>query len=60
MPIEQQRQYARTIDPMKKIVLSASGNVADWRNVSVLSTIDPVQIAASSASLGKRSRCTAA
>jgi dihydrofolate reductase len=45
MPIEQQRQYARTIDPMKKIVLSASGNVADWRNVSVLSTIDPVQIA---------------
>ena len=45
MPMEQQRQYARTIDPMKKIVVSASGKVASWRNVSVLSTIDPTQIA---------------
>jgi dihydrofolate reductase len=44
MPIEQQRQYARTIDPMKKIVVSASGEVAAWRNVSVLSTIDAVHI----------------
>jgi dihydrofolate reductase len=30
MPVEQQRQYARTIDPMKKIVVSASGKVAAW------------------------------
>jgi dihydrofolate reductase len=44
MPIEQQRQYARTIDPMRKIVASSSGNVAAWRNVSVLSTIDAAQI----------------
>jgi dihydrofolate reductase len=44
MPIQQQRHYARTIDPMKKIVVSASGQVAAWRNVSVLSTIDPAQI----------------
>ena len=44
MPVEQQRQYARTIDPMKKIVVSASGKVEPWRNVCVLSTIDPIQI----------------
>ena len=30
---------------MKKIVVSASGEIAAWRNVSVLSTIDAVQIA---------------
>jgi dihydrofolate reductase len=30
---------------MKKIVVSASGEVATWRNVSVLSTMDAVQIA---------------
>ena len=45
MPLEQQRQYARTIDPRKKIVVSASGKEADWRNVSVVSTIDQTQIA---------------
>ena len=42
MPTEQQRQYARTIDPMKKVVVSSSGKVAAWRNVSVLSTIDDI------------------
>jgi dihydrofolate reductase len=45
MPIEHQPQYARTIDPMKKIVVSASGEVATWRNVSVLSKMDAAQIA---------------
>jgi dihydrofolate reductase len=45
MPIDQQRQYARTIDAMEKIVMSASGEVAAWRNVSVLSTMDAAQIA---------------
>jgi dihydrofolate reductase len=44
MPIEEQRKYARSIDPMKKIVVSASGELATWRNVSVLSTIDAAQI----------------
>jgi dihydrofolate reductase len=53
MPIEQQRKYARTIDPMKKIVVSASGEVATWRNVSVLSTIDAVQIAGLKRESGK-------
>src|SRR6202000_128233 len=42
MPIEQQRRYARTIDPMKKVVVSSSGKVAAWRNVSVVSTIDDI------------------
>jgi dihydrofolate reductase len=45
MPIEQQRQYARTIDAMKKIVVSASGKVAAWRNVNVLSTVDAAHVA---------------
>ena len=53
MPIEQQRQYARTIDPMKKIVVSASGEVATWRNVSVLPAIDPTQIASLKREPGK-------
>ena len=53
MPVEQQRQYARTIDPMRKIVVSASGKVESWRNVSVLSTMDPVHIASLKREPGK-------
>jgi hypothetical protein len=38
---------------MKKIVVSASGEIAAWRDVSVLSTIDPVQIASLKREPGK-------
>jgi dihydrofolate reductase len=44
MPIEHQRRYARTIDGMTKLVVSASGQVAPWRNVNVLSAIGQAEI----------------
>lgn len=41
---EMQRNYARRVNAMKKIVVSASGNVAEWRNSQVLSMIDEKEI----------------
>lgn len=36
---EMQRAYARRIDAMRKVVVSTSGEVADWRNSDVLPII---------------------
>lgn len=41
---EMQRGYARRVDVMKKIVVSASSNVAEWRNSQVLSKLDGEEI----------------
>lgn len=35
-----QQTYARRVDAIKKIVVSASGNVAEWQNSEVLSRIE--------------------
>ena len=37
---EMQRAYARRLDAMRKIVVSRSGNVAEWRNSEMLSAIN--------------------
>ncbi len=44
MPIEHQRRYARTIDGMTKLAVSASGHLAAWRNVTRLSTSNRAEI----------------
>lgn len=41
-----ERNYAQRVDAMNKIVVSASGEVAEWRNTEVLSTLDEKEIAA--------------
>jgi dihydrofolate reductase len=41
-----ERRYARRVDEMKKIVVSASGQVAEWRNTELLSTLDEKEIGA--------------
>lgn len=41
-----ERSYAQRVDEMKKIVVSASGEVAEWRNTEVLSTLDEKEIGA--------------
>lgn len=41
-----ERNYARRVDAMKKIVVSASGEVAGWRNTEVLSTLGERDVAA--------------
>jgi|TARA_A100001391_G_scaffold190382_1_gene162731 dihydrofolate reductase len=38
------RAYARRIDSMRKIVVSASGNVVEWRNSETLLTIGKIDI----------------
>lgn len=38
------RRYARRVDAMEKIVVSASGNTAAWKNTRRLERIDPDEI----------------
>ncbi|RKR86450.1 dihydrofolate reductase [Micromonospora pisi] len=38
------RRYARRVDDLEKIVVSASGNTAPWRNTRRLERIDPGEI----------------
>lgn len=39
-----ERAYAQRVDEMKKIVVSASGKVAEWRNAEVLSKVGKEEI----------------
>lgn len=39
-----ERAYAQRVDDMKKIAVSASGKVAEWRNAEVLSKVDNDEI----------------
>lgn len=41
---EEMRAYARRVDIMKKIVVSASGNIAVWQNTRRLERVDPDEI----------------
>ncbi|MCF6471307.1 dihydrofolate reductase [Nonomuraea sp. MG754425] len=38
------REYARRVDTMEKIVVSASGNIAAWQNTRKLEDVDPDEI----------------
>jgi dihydrofolate reductase len=39
-----QRRYARRVDAMSKVVVSASGKVADWGEPQILSSVDEAEI----------------
>lgn len=39
-----ERAYAQRVDEMKKMVVSASGKMAEWRNAEVLSTVGKEEI----------------
>ncbi|MFC6375218.1 dihydrofolate reductase family protein [Nonomuraea thailandensis] len=41
---EEIRRYARRVDMMEKIVISASGNIAVWQNTRRLGRVDPDEI----------------
>jgi dihydrofolate reductase len=41
-----ERRYAQRVDAMKKVVVSASGKVAQWRNSEVLSALSEKDVAA--------------
>jgi dihydrofolate reductase len=41
---EEARRYARRVDAMEKIVISASGNIAAWQNTRRYDRVDPDEI----------------
>ena len=48
-----QRRYARRVDAMSKVVVSASGEIADWGEPQIMSSVDESEIRQLKESAGK-------